>query len=102
MEGPDRLYNIVRARVTKQRENIIQAIKDGVPAAEVKDDLARIATRREELQRPHEAIGMDAKSFSSIRLLRDKQTPPSLICIELMCKLMGKRQDVTRGSPNAH
>jgi hypothetical protein len=28
----------------------------------------------------------DAKSFSSIRLLGDKQTPPSLICIELMCK----------------
>jgi site-specific DNA recombinase len=38
------------ARLTKQRENIIQAIKDGVPAAEVKDDLARIAMRREELQ----------------------------------------------------
>ena len=38
------------ARLTRQRENIIQAIKDGVPAAEVKDDLARIAMRREELQ----------------------------------------------------
>ena len=38
------------ARLTKQRENIIQAIKDGVPAAEVKDDLARIVTRREELE----------------------------------------------------
>jgi site-specific DNA recombinase len=38
------------ARLTKQRENIVQAIKDGVPAAEVKDDLARIAMRREELQ----------------------------------------------------
>jgi len=38
------------ARLTKQRENIIQAIKDGVPASEVKDDLARIAARREELE----------------------------------------------------
>jgi site-specific DNA recombinase len=38
------------ARLTKQRENIVQAIKDGVPAAEVKDDLACIAMRREELQ----------------------------------------------------
>ena len=38
------------ARLTKQRENIIQAIKDGVPATEVKDDLARIVTRREELE----------------------------------------------------
>ena len=38
------------AALTKHRENIIQAIKDGVPAAEVKDDLARIAMRREELQ----------------------------------------------------
>jgi site-specific DNA recombinase len=38
------------ARLIKQRENIIQAIKDGVPATEVKDDLARIVTRREELE----------------------------------------------------
>ncbi|MDX0174502.1 recombinase family protein [Sinorhizobium meliloti] len=38
------------ARLTRQRENIIQAIKDGVPAAEVKDDLARISARREELE----------------------------------------------------
>jgi hypothetical protein len=36
-------------RLTKQRENIIQAIKDGVPATEVKNDLARIVMRREEL-----------------------------------------------------
>ena len=38
------------ARLAKQRENIIQAIKDGVPATEVKDDLARIVMRREELR----------------------------------------------------
>ena len=38
------------ARLTKQRENIIQAIKDGVPAAEVKNDLACLVERREELE----------------------------------------------------
>ena len=38
------------ARLTKQREDIIQAIKDGVPATEVKDDLAGIVMRREELE----------------------------------------------------
>src|SRR5205807_2686231 len=38
------------ARLSKQRENIIQAIKDGVPASEVKDDLTGIALRREELE----------------------------------------------------
>lgn len=37
-------------KLARQRENIIQAIKDGVPAAEVKDDLARITARREELE----------------------------------------------------
>ena len=37
-------------KLAKQREHLIQAIKDGVPAAEVKDDLARIAARREELE----------------------------------------------------
>ena len=37
-------------KLARARERLIQAIKDGVPAAEVKDDLARIAARREELQ----------------------------------------------------
>ena len=37
-------------RLARQRENLIQAIKDGVPAAEVKEDLARITARREELE----------------------------------------------------
>jgi site-specific DNA recombinase len=37
-------------KLARQREHLIQAIKDGVPAAEVKDDLARIAARREELE----------------------------------------------------
>ncbi|WOS64637.1 recombinase family protein [Sinorhizobium fredii] len=38
------------AKLAKARDNIIQAIKDGVPATEVKDDLARITARREELE----------------------------------------------------
>ncbi len=38
-----------RGKLERDRERLIQAIKDGVPAAEVKDDLARIAARREEL-----------------------------------------------------
>jgi site-specific DNA recombinase len=38
------------AKLGKERENLIQAIKDGVPAAEVKDDLARVAARRDELE----------------------------------------------------
>ena len=37
-------------QVIRQRENIIQAIKDGVPAAEVKDDLACIVERRQGLE----------------------------------------------------
>ncbi|HEX7073859.1 MAG TPA: hypothetical protein VF226_07440 [Hyphomicrobiaceae bacterium] len=38
------------ATLLKERENIIQAIRDGVPASEMKDDLARITVRREELE----------------------------------------------------
>jgi site-specific DNA recombinase len=37
-------------KLTRERERLIQAIKDGIPAAEIKDDLARIAARREELE----------------------------------------------------
>jgi site-specific DNA recombinase len=38
------------AQGSRARECLIQAIKDGVPASEVKDHLARIAARREELE----------------------------------------------------
>jgi len=37
-------------KLAKERENLIQAIKDGVPASEIKHDLARITARREELE----------------------------------------------------
>ena len=37
-------------KLGRDRERLIQAIKDGVPASEVKDDLARIAVRRESLE----------------------------------------------------
>ena len=37
-------------KLIREKERLIQAIKDGVPASEVKDDLARIAARREELE----------------------------------------------------
>ncbi len=37
-------------KLARNRESLIQAIKDGVPAIEVKDDLARIAARREVLE----------------------------------------------------
>jgi site-specific DNA recombinase len=37
-------------KLAREKDNLIRAIKDGVPASEVKDDLARIATRREVLE----------------------------------------------------
>jgi len=37
-------------KLAREKENLIRAIKDGVPAAEVKDDLARVTKRREELE----------------------------------------------------
>ena len=37
-------------KLAHEKERLIQAIKDGVPASEIKDDLARITARREELQ----------------------------------------------------
>ena len=36
-------------KLTKERENIVQAIKDGVPASMIKDDLARVSARLDEL-----------------------------------------------------
>ena len=43
-------YRSELSKILKERDNVIQAIKDGVPAAMVKDDLFRITARREELE----------------------------------------------------
>ncbi len=37
------------ARLAKEKENIIRAIKDGLPATVIKDELARVAARQDEL-----------------------------------------------------
>jgi DNA invertase Pin-like site-specific DNA recombinase len=39
-----------KAKLAKDKENIIQAIKDGVPAAMVKDELERVQMRSDELE----------------------------------------------------
>ncbi len=43
-------YRSEQAKLAKERENIIQAIKDGVPGALVKDDLTSLSARSEELE----------------------------------------------------
>ncbi|MBL3619460.1 MAG: recombinase family protein [gamma proteobacterium endosymbiont of Lamellibrachia anaximandri] len=43
-------YRVEQAKLAKERENIIQAIKDGVPGALVKDDLTSLSARSQELE----------------------------------------------------
>lgn len=38
-------------KLAHERENLIQAIKDGVPAVRIKDDLERVSNRREEIEK---------------------------------------------------
>ena len=38
------------SKLERDRARLIQAIKDGIPASEVRDDLARIVSRREALE----------------------------------------------------
>ena len=42
--------NAELSKLAVQKERLIQAIKDGIPASELKDDLASITTRRETLE----------------------------------------------------
>lgn len=44
-------HKIEAVRLEKERENIIQAIKDGVPADMIKDDLIRISEQQENLKK---------------------------------------------------
>jgi len=44
-----KIYRSEYAELTKEQENIIQAIKDGIPAHQIKDELEAVTRRREEL-----------------------------------------------------
>jgi len=37
-------------QLEKERDNLIQAIKDGIPASMVKDDLIRVTERKEQIE----------------------------------------------------
>ncbi|MFI0416398.1 MAG: recombinase family protein [Candidatus Thiodiazotropha sp.] len=53
LKAQDKALNAYRtelAKLSKERENIIRAIKDGVSGALVKDDLERVAARQEKLE----------------------------------------------------
>ncbi|NOY73602.1 MAG: hypothetical protein GXP14_14760 [Gammaproteobacteria bacterium] len=43
-------YHSKLSALAKERDNIIQAIKDGIPANMVKDDLFRVTAKREEIE----------------------------------------------------
>ena len=43
-------YKAELGRLAGKKARLIDAIADGVPACEIKDELARIAARREELE----------------------------------------------------
>jgi len=45
-----RRYKQEQSKISKEREGVIQAIKDGIPAKMIKDDLFRITERQEELE----------------------------------------------------
>ena len=66
--------------LAKERENLIQAIKDGIPAVRVKDDLERVSIRQEEIEKilqedhaikPIFLPAMASRFYQSIRNLRD-------------------------------
>ncbi|UCB54110.1 MAG: hypothetical protein JSW45_09115, partial [Thiotrichales bacterium] len=42
-------YKAEATKLARERENIIQAIKDGVPADMIKDELERVTSRQSEL-----------------------------------------------------
>ncbi len=52
-----------QAKLVKDKENIIQAIKDGVPAAMVKDELQRVSERQDELKELIAAAGQEPRPF---------------------------------------
>ncbi|MGH1379127.1 MAG: recombinase family protein [Alphaproteobacteria bacterium] len=52
-----------QAKLAKDKENVIQAIKDGVPAAMIKDELERIVSRQDEVAELIKCAGAEPKSF---------------------------------------
>lgn len=58
------------AKLAKEKENIIQAIKDGVPASIVKDELERVAKRQDELAALMESQDVEPRPLIHPTMLR--------------------------------
>ncbi len=58
-----RRYRREKTKVAKEKANIIQAIKDGVPADMIKDELETISERAQELEAKLAAAGTEPRPF---------------------------------------
>ena len=54
-------YRTEQAKALKERENLVQALKDGVGASLIKDDLERVTARIDELEVLIEAVSQNAE-----------------------------------------
>lgn len=84
-------------KLIKEKENIIQAIKDGIPAAVVKDELSRIAARQEELDLLIEAHEDEPRSLIHPAMAGRYQEQIKALCEALEKHSDAQAQEHVRG-----
>ncbi len=87
-----------KEQLIKDKESIIQAIKDGIPAAMVKDDLEKIVNRQEEVNLLIDAAGVDSKPSIHPTMARRYQLEVKALCDALQSEPTGKQvRELLRG-----
>jgi site-specific DNA recombinase len=84
-------------KLTKEKENIIQAIKDGVPAAMIKDELARITARQEELDYLAKTQSDEPRPLVHPTMARRYQEQIKALCKALADQCDTQAQEHVRG-----
>ncbi len=81
-------YRREKAKVTREKANIIQAIKDGVPADMIKDELEAISERAQELEAKLAAAGTEPRPF-----IHPAMAGRYRASVKALCHALSERED---------
>jgi hypothetical protein len=90
-------YRREKAKVAKEKANIIQAIKDGVPADMIKDELETISERAQELEAKLTAAGTEPRPFIHPAMAGRYRASVKALCLALSEREDGEAREHVRG-----
>ena len=86
-----------QAKAAKEKANIIQAIKDGVPADVIKDELENITSRAQEIEAELAAVGKEPRPFIHPAMAGRYRAGVKALCHALKAQEVEEPKESVRG-----